>query len=72
MAGKDSEAPESPVFKSLRAFPADDQYAVPGTVLECRGVESSIITAAYGCRRDGTIKVVGESRSTVNYIPFTR
>ncbi|RFU36263.1 hypothetical protein B7463_g78, partial [Scytalidium lignicola] len=47
-----------------------NEYNAPDTVLECTGVESSIITAAYTCRRGGTVMVIGVGKSIVNNLPF--
>lgn len=49
---------------------APNEHLAPCTVLECSGVESSIITAAYSCRRGGTVMVIGVGRSSVNNLPF--
>ncbi|KAK5746227.1 hypothetical protein LTR17_000961 [Elasticomyces elasticus] len=53
-----------------RAGPSATEYNAPSTVLECTGVESSVITAAYTCRRSGTVMVIGVGRSIMNNIPF--
>lgn len=50
--------------------PASNEYVAPTTVLECTGVESSIITAIYACRRNGTVMVIGVGRSIINELPF--
>ncbi|KAH8819850.1 putative alcohol dehydrogenase [Xylogone sp. PMI_703] len=47
-----------------------NEYNAPDTVLECTGVESSIITATYTCRRGGTVMVIGVGKAIVNNLPF--
>ncbi|KAK5047037.1 hypothetical protein LTR84_006979 [Exophiala bonariae] len=47
-----------------------NETAAPSTVLECTGVESSIVTAAYACRRAGTLVIVGVGKSVMNNFPF--
>lgn len=46
------------------------EYAAPGTILECTGVESSIVTAAFTARRGGTVMVIGVGRDVMNNLPF--
>ena len=50
--------------------PAPDEHLGPGTVLECTGVESSVVTAIYSSRRGGTVMVIGVGRSSMNNLPF--
>lgn len=50
--------------------PAIDEYVAPTTVLECTGVESSIITAIYSARRNGTVMVIGVGRDIISEVPF--
>jgi L-iditol 2-dehydrogenase len=47
-----------------------DEYVAPETVLECTGVESSVVTACYTARRGGTVMVIGVGRSIMNNLPF--
>ena len=49
---------------------AGNEYSAPSTVLECTGIETSVATAAYACRRGGTVMVVGVGKSMMNNIPF--
>lgn len=42
----------------------------PSHVLECTGVESSIITGAYATRRSGTLVIIGVGKDTINNFPF--
>ena len=51
-------------------FAAPQECLAPAFVLECTGIETSVITAAYGCRRGGTVMVVGVGRDTMNNLPF--
>jgi len=46
------------------------EYGAPETVLECTGVESSVITACHTARRGGTVMVIGVGRSIMNNLPF--
>ncbi|KAF2711833.1 sorbitol dehydrogenase [Pleomassaria siparia CBS 279.74] len=46
------------------------EYGAPETVLECTGVESSVVTACYTARRGGTVMVIGVGRSIMNNLPF--
>lgn len=46
-------------------IPDDEEYKAPTTVLECTGIESSVATAAYSCRRSGVVVVVGVGHSTM-------
>ena len=46
------------------------EYGAPETVLECTGVESSVVTAAYTARRGGTVMVIGVGREIMNNLPF--
>lgn len=51
-------------------IPYTDEYNAPSTVLECTGMEDSVIAAAYCCRRAGTVMVVGVGRRSMNNLPF--
>lgn len=53
-----------------KGIPSPTEYRAPNTVLECTGIESSVITAAYACRRNGLVMVVGVGRSIMDNIPF--
>ncbi|KIW97854.1 uncharacterized protein Z519_01438 [Cladophialophora bantiana CBS 173.52] len=53
-----------------KGVPDVREYQAPTTVLECTGVESSVVTAAYSCRRAGVIMVVGVGQSVMNNLPF--
>ncbi|KAK5555035.1 hypothetical protein LTR46_006665 [Exophiala xenobiotica] len=49
---------------------SENEALAPATVLECTGVESSVVTAAYACRRAGVVVVVGVGKSIMNNLPF--
>jgi L-iditol 2-dehydrogenase len=51
-------------------FGSGSEYYAPETVLECTGVESSVITGAFACRRGGDVMVIGVGRNTMNNLPF--
>jgi len=53
-----------------KGVPCPNEYVAPSTVLECTGIESSVVTAAYSCRRKGVVMVVGVGRSIMNNLPF--
>ncbi|KAI1489501.1 alcohol dehydrogenase [Biscogniauxia mediterranea] len=48
----------------------NDEYSAPPAVLECTGVESSVITAAFTVRRGGVVCVIGVGKSIMNNLPF--
>ncbi|KAI1496995.1 alcohol dehydrogenase [Biscogniauxia marginata] len=50
--------------------PEGDEYSAPTAVLECTGVESSVITATFAVRRGGVVCVIGVGRSIMNNLPF--
>jgi threonine dehydrogenase-like Zn-dependent dehydrogenase len=56
--------------KRIRKLFGDSEYGCPETVLECTGVESSIVTGAFAVRRGGTLMVIGVGRPVINNIPF--
>jgi L-iditol 2-dehydrogenase len=64
----DSEANAQEIRK--RFCEESGEYGAPETVLECTGVESSVITACYTARRGGTVMVIGVGRSIMNNLPF--
>lgn len=55
---------------AIRALFGATEYDAPETILECTGVESSVITAAYTVRRGGDVMVVGVGKSVMNNLPF--
>lgn len=57
-------------IRELFDFENVGEYGAPETVLECTGVESSVITAAYTVRRGGTVMVIGVGREIQNNLPF--
>jgi len=42
---------------------------LPTTILECTGVESSVASAAFSCRRGGVVMVIGVGKQRMN-LPF--
>jgi L-iditol 2-dehydrogenase len=56
--------------KEIRKLFGDSEYGAPETVLECTGVESSIVTGAFAVRRGGTLMIIGVGRPVINNIPF--
>jgi L-iditol 2-dehydrogenase len=57
-------------IRELFDFETVGEYGAPETVLECTGVESSVVTAAYTARRGGTVIVIGVGREIMNNLPF--
>jgi L-iditol 2-dehydrogenase len=57
-------------IRELFDFENVGEYGAPETVLECTGVESSVVTAAYTARRGGTVMVIGVGREIMNNLPF--
>lgn len=47
-----------------------DEYFAPPCVIECTGVESSVVTAAFTVRRGGRVVVVGVGKNIMNNLPF--
>ena len=54
----------------IRRLFGEIEYAAPEVVLECTGVESSVVTACYAARRGGTVMVIGVGRDVMNNLPF--
>jgi len=57
-------------IRKLFNFEHAGEYGAPEVVLECTGVESSVVTAAYTARRGGTVMVIGVGREIMNNLPF--
>jgi L-iditol 2-dehydrogenase len=57
-------------IRKLFNFESIGEYGAPEVVLECTGVESSVVTAAYTARRGGTVMVIGVGREIMNNLPF--
>jgi L-iditol 2-dehydrogenase len=57
-------------IRELFDFASVGEYGAPETVLECTGVESSVVTACYTARRGGTVMVIGVGREIMNNLPF--
>lgn len=56
--------------KAVRRLYGEDEYSSPSTVLECTGVENSIVLATYVVRRGGVVCVIGVGREIMNNLPF--
>lgn len=56
--------------KEIRTLFGMEEYFAPETVLECTGVENSVVTASYIARRGGTVMVIGVGRDIMNNLPF--
>ena len=61
--------PETNAAKIRNIF-GDTEYSFPDVVLECTGVESSIMTSVYATRRGGSVMVIGVGRPFINNVPF--
>lgn len=46
------------------------EYEQPPVVLECTGVQSSIVTGIFTVRRSGLVMVIGVGRPIINEVPF--
>jgi L-iditol 2-dehydrogenase len=57
-------------IRKLFDYEAVGEYGAPEVVLECTGVESSVITACFTARRGGTVMVIGVGREIMNNLPF--
>ncbi|KAF2678875.1 GroES-like protein [Lentithecium fluviatile CBS 122367] len=57
-------------IRELFDFATVGEYGAPETVLECTGVETSVVTACYTARRGGTVMVIGVGREIMNNLPF--
>lgn len=56
--------------RRVRKFFGEEEYVAPDTVLECTGVESSVLTACHVVRRGGRVVVVGVGKSVMHNLPF--
>ncbi|KAI0475560.1 GroES-like protein [Xylariaceae sp. FL0804] len=56
--------------REIRELYGKDEYSAPASVMECTGVENSVITAAFAVRRGGTLMIIGVGRPVMNNIPF--
>ncbi|KZM20780.1 oxidoreductase [Ascochyta rabiei] len=57
-------------IRTLFNYEHAGEYGAPEVVLECTGVESSVVTAAYTVRRGGTVMVIGVGKEIMNNLPF--
>ncbi|KAL4780685.1 chaperonin 10-like protein [Aspergillus varians] len=55
---------------AIRSLFGPTEYTAPDRILECTGVESSVITAAYTARRGGAVVVIGVGKEAMNNLPF--
>lgn len=66
-----SKSPEEQAREIRELFgAAEDPYFAPRTVLECTGVEGSVVTGCFAVRRGGTVMVIGVGRPVMNNLPF--
>ncbi|KAL1860576.1 hypothetical protein VTK73DRAFT_7275 [Phialemonium thermophilum] len=66
-----SVEPEQQAREIRRLFGAErDPYFAPRTVLECTGVESSVVTGCFAARRGGSVVVIGVGKNVMNNLPF--
>lgn len=56
--------------RRVRELFGEGEYVCPDTVLECTGVEGSILTGCHVVRRGGTVVVIGVGKSVMNNLPF--
>lgn len=56
--------------RAIRALFGTEEYVQPETVLECTGVESSVVTACFTARRGGNVVVIGVGKAVMNNLPF--
>jgi L-iditol 2-dehydrogenase len=66
----DAQGNATEIRKLFGVMGVTDEYFAPETVLECTGVENSVVTGAYTCRRGGVLMVIGVGRETMNNLPF--
>jgi len=60
----------SQAAKEIRKIFGHNEETAPSIILECTGVESSVITGVHCCRRSGMVMVIGVGRETMNNLPF--
>ena len=64
-------SPERQAAEIRELFGATEQpYLAPRTILECTGVESSVVTGCFAVRRGGTVVVIGVGKAVMNNLPF--
>ena len=51
-------------------FTGQLQSVQPSIVYECTGVQSSVHTAAFACRRGGEVMIIGVGRAILDGLPF--
>ena len=57
---------------AIRALFGPTDYEAPATILECTGVESSVVTAAHVVRTGGDLLVIGVGKDIMNNLPFMK
>ena len=57
-------------IRALFDFDTVGEYGAPEVVLECTGVESSVVTGCFTARRGGTVMVIGVGKEVMNNLPF--
>jgi L-iditol 2-dehydrogenase len=57
---------------AIQALFGPTEYEAPATVLECTGVESSVVTAAHVVRTGGDLMVIGVGKDIMNNLPFMK
>lgn len=57
---------------AIRKLFGPTEYEAPATILECTGVESSVVTAAHVVRTGGDLMVIGVGRDIMNNLPFMK
>lgn len=62
--------PEEHAAVIVGLFEKDLGSEQPSIVYECTGVQSSVNTAAFVCRRGGEIMVIGVGRAVMDGLPF--
>lgn len=62
-------SPQENAMEIRKIFGPNEENS-PSRVLECTGVESSIITGAYVTKRSGVLMIIGVGKDTINNFPF--
>lgn len=66
----DKDAGPEENAKRVRKLFGEEEYFAPDTVLECTGVESSVLTGCHVVRRGGKVVVIGVGKSVMHNLPF--
>lgn len=54
----------------IRALFGPTEYDAPNCVLECTGVQASVLTACYSARRSGSVVAIGVGKDKMDDLPF--